>query len=140
MKLDSEIVPAAQLAVAGVANDPQHMGVADLLGENAQQVLVHIVHQVLEQIARRREAPSPADMQAHAPSSGATPTERRMQLGALTPREREVLELVARGASNKQIARQLDLSLHTVKRHVANILTKLNATSRIQAGAWVHAH
>lgn len=54
----------------------------------------------------------------------------------LTLREREVLERIAAGDSNKLIARALDLSLHTVKRHVANILDKLELDSRGQAAAW----
>lgn len=54
-------------------------------------------------------------------------------LATLTEREREVLELVASGAGNKHIARELDLSLHTVKRHIANILDKLDCASRGQA-------
>jgi LuxR family transcriptional regulator, maltose regulon positive regulatory protein len=47
----------------------------------------------------------------------------------------EVLELIAAGESNKIIARRLDLSPHTVKRHVANILGKLGVDSRGQAAA-----
>jgi LuxR family maltose regulon positive regulatory protein len=54
----------------------------------------------------------------------------------LSAREREVLERIAAGDSNKLIARALDLSPHTVKRHVANILDKLVLTSRAQAAAW----
>ena len=54
-------------------------------------------------------------------------------LAGLTDREREVLQQVARGASNKHIARSLSLSLHTVKRHIANILDKLDCDSRGQA-------
>jgi DNA-binding CsgD family transcriptional regulator len=59
-------------------------------------------------------------------------------LSSLTGREREVLALLAEGQSNKLIARALDLSLHTVKRHVANILTKLAVDSRTQAAAYWH--
>ena len=58
------------------------------------------------------------------------------QAGGLSEREREVLELVAAGASNKHIARELDLSLHTVKRHICNILDKLDCDSRGQAADW----
>jgi LuxR family maltose regulon positive regulatory protein len=54
-------------------------------------------------------------------------------LARLSDREREVLAAVAAGAGNKHIARTLDLSLHTVKRHVANILDKLDCASRGQA-------
>jgi len=55
--------------------------------------------------------------------------------GGLTPREREVLELLAAGASNKVIARRLGLSFHTAKAHVAAVLQKLGATSRADAVA-----
>jgi LuxR family maltose regulon positive regulatory protein len=54
-------------------------------------------------------------------------------LSVLSERELEVLERVASGASNKHIARDLSLSLHTVKRHIANILDKLDCASRGQA-------
>jgi LuxR family maltose regulon positive regulatory protein len=54
----------------------------------------------------------------------------------LSEREREVLERIAAGDSNKLIARAFDLSPHTVKRHVANILDKLDLRSRGQAAAW----
>jgi predicted ATPase/DNA-binding CsgD family transcriptional regulator len=54
----------------------------------------------------------------------------------LTPRELDVLKLVAQGLSNADIARRLVLSEHTVHRHLANILRKLNLTSRAAAAAW----
>ncbi len=53
----------------------------------------------------------------------------------LTPREREVLALLASGASNKAIAQALDLSVHTVKFHVASLIEKLGAGSRLEAVA-----
>jgi LuxR family maltose regulon positive regulatory protein len=56
--------------------------------------------------------------------------------GGLSAREVEVLARIAAGDSNKLIARAFDLSPHTVKRHVANILDKLGAESRGQAAAW----
>ena len=51
----------------------------------------------------------------------------------LTSRELEVLQLVTRGSDNRQIAKTLFLSEHTVKNHVANILLKLEVGNRIQA-------
>ena len=47
---------------------------------------------------------------------------------------------MAAGDSNKLIARALDISPHTVKRHVANILGKLDLASRSQVAAWLHTH
>lgn len=55
--------------------------------------------------------------------------------GELTPRERDVLALMAEGASNKAIARQLGISVHTAKFHVGSILDKLDATGRTDAVA-----
>lgn len=54
---------------------------------------------------------------------------------ALTPRELEVLALLAAGASNKWIARRLGISVHTAKFHVAGVLEKLSAHSRAEAVA-----
>ena len=51
----------------------------------------------------------------------------------LTPREKEVLQEIARGASNKQIAALLTISVNTVKKHVSSILTKLGVQDRRQA-------
>jgi DNA-binding NarL/FixJ family response regulator len=51
----------------------------------------------------------------------------------LTPREREVLDLVSRGFSNRRIAGQLGISVHTVKFHVSTIYGKLGATNRAEA-------
>jgi DNA-binding CsgD family transcriptional regulator len=53
----------------------------------------------------------------------------------LTPRELDVLALLAEGASNKAIARQLGISVHTVKFHVGSLLDKLDATGRTDAVA-----
>lgn len=52
---------------------------------------------------------------------------------ALTPREIEVLGMLAEGLGNKAIARRLSISEHTVKFHVSSIFTKLNASSRTEA-------
>lgn len=64
---------------------------------------------------------------AHPPAAPAQPGE------TLTPREREVLALLAEGLPNKLIARQLAISEHTVKFHVNGLLTKLGAASRTEA-------
>ena len=66
------------------------------------------------------------------------PAQVTMQIGQrnlahLSPREMEVLRLVAKGLSNKEIAAQLGLVVGTVKIHVANIFTKLSVSDRTQA-------
>jgi DNA-binding NarL/FixJ family response regulator len=63
------------------------------------------------------------------------PTRRTDPAAELSAREREVLELVAGGATNRQVAERLVLSEHTVHRHVANILRKLDLPSRAAAAA-----
>ena len=55
----------------------------------------------------------------------------------LSPREQEVLREIARGASNKEIARQLSIAETTVKIHVQHILRKLGLSSRVQAAVFM---
>ncbi|MFZ6686913.1 response regulator [Undibacterium sp. SXout11W] len=58
----------------------------------------------------------------------------------LTPRERETMVCLARGESNKEIARTLDVAESTVKIHVQNILKKLNLSSRVQIAVYAVEH
>jgi DNA-binding NarL/FixJ family response regulator len=60
--------------------------------------------------------------------------------GSLTPREQEVLALVAQGLTNRRIATRLGVSEHTVHRHVANIFTRLGLSSRAAAVAFGLRH
>jgi DNA-binding NarL/FixJ family response regulator len=75
-----------------------------------------VTRRLIEEFARR---PAPAE---HRPEA----------LAALTAREHEVLELVARGHSNAEIATELVISEQTVKTHVGNVLAKLGLRDRIQ--------
>jgi DNA-binding NarL/FixJ family response regulator len=78
-----------------------------------------LASRLLEEFARLAKRPAPQ------PAGSETPE--------LTARERQVLQLIATDASDKEIAAQLSLSLHTVKTHVRNILSKLQAANRRQA-------
>ena len=79
------------------------------------------------------------------PASDSTPappetppeqSEDREALQSLSPREREILALIARGDSNKLIGRELDIAETTVKIHVQHILRKLGLSSRVQAAVF----
>jgi two-component system nitrate/nitrite response regulator NarL len=59
------------------------------------------------------------------------------ELDALTGREVEILECIAKGMSNKVIARELDISDGTVKVHVKHLLKKLGLRSRVEAAVWM---
>ena len=56
----------------------------------------------------------------------------------MTPREREVINLIAEGLSNKGIAQRLHIATHTVKSHVRNIMEKLTLHTRLQLAAFAH--
>jgi DNA-binding NarL/FixJ family response regulator len=73
---------------------------------------------VIEEFARQRPS---------------TPPPQPPAVADLTPREREVLDLLARGLSNPEICRRLVISEATAKTHVARILQKLNLRDRVQA-------
>lgn len=54
----------------------------------------------------------------------------------LTPRQREVVDLISEGMSNKRIAAELHISIHTVKSHIRYIMKKLDRNTRLQIAAW----
>ena len=58
----------------------------------------------------------------------------------LTPKEMEVLRALGRGLSNREIALELFVTEFTVKKHVSQVLAKLNLTDRTQAALWANAN
>ena len=92
----------------------------------------------LDEAARRRLRHW-AELAQHLRAGGVRDPAALPALPGLTEREAEVLARIAAGDSNKLIARALDLSPHTVKRHVANILDKLGVDTRGQAAARARA-
>ncbi len=68
--------------------------------------------------------------------SSSTPGPVDPELDQLTPREREVLRLIARGFAYKQVARRLDISVKTVETHVSAVLRKLQLSSRYELTTW----
>lgn len=75
-------------------------------------------------------------LQARAPASPAGPPPPA-DSGPLTPREREVADLIARGMTNRQIARQLGIAEWTAVNHVRHIMRKLECPSRIHVARWM---
>ena len=67
-------------------------------------------------------------------------TNANAAFGPLTPREIEVVRLVAAGKTNRMIARELYLSEKTVAHHLGNVFTKLGLTSRAAATAYAYEH
>jgi DNA-binding NarL/FixJ family response regulator len=84
-------------------------------------------------------APRPGNATDAGSGSTGTPTPAA-RARHLTPRELEVLRLVAAGKTNKAVAAELFISERTVDRHVSNILTKLDVTSRAAATAFAYEH
>jgi len=74
------------------------------------------------------------------PGEAAWADPARRSASPLTAREHEIVVLIARALSNKQIADELVISPATVARHVANILAKLGFTSRTQVASWAGRH
>jgi predicted ATPase/DNA-binding NarL/FixJ family response regulator len=108
-------------------------------------------------VARARAALGEASFSAHLARGQAMPTARAVAqalqepapeaadrppdvtLARLSPREREVAGLIARGLSNKEIAARMVISARTVETHVQHIMDKLGCTSRAQIAAWAAA-
>ncbi len=65
-------------------------------------------------------------------------SEGERDIDQLTPRERDILKLIAQGLSNKMIARKLDITESTVKVHVKHLLKKMKLKSRAEVAVWVH--
>ncbi len=136
------------LADLGRALDPLEARLADLDRQRLRAVMgdeafdaeyaagrtlgpARAAYEIGPQIQAGREVP-----RAPAPMSEPDAALSGEAASVLTPRERDVLKLVAQGLSNADIARRLVLSEHTVHRHLANILHKLGLSSRAAAAAW----
>jgi DNA-binding NarL/FixJ family response regulator len=96
--------------------------------EDAARMELDAARTVFEQLGAQ------PDLVSLAPTDGAVPGH------PLTPRESEVLILVAQGLTNRGIATTLFLSEKTVARHLSNIFTKINVNSRSAATAYAYEH
>ncbi len=117
----------AELARAAIEARTVLEAAANAAAEAAEQALAVAValDEALAQLGEH-DAPEAASSNGRAPQA---------PFGALSPREQEVLALVARGFTNKDIAETLYVSPNTVKTHVASLLHKLDAETRAQLAA-----
>jgi DNA-binding CsgD family transcriptional regulator len=113
---------ATVLIEAGRSTDTDHA--AALLGEGAALADHHGMLPLIAKIAELRE------------SSSVRPSPP----GGLTPREVDVLGLLAQGKTNQEIAVELFIAERTASNHVSNILAKLNCGNRVEAAAFAHRH
>lgn len=91
------------------------------------ELAIRLLRRLTEQLEREEELAASAfrRLPEECPES--------LSLGLLTPREVEVLRLLAQGQTNREIARELSIALSTVKNHVQHIITKLEVSDRTQA-------
>jgi NarL family two-component system response regulator LiaR len=122
---DDKVLPAVRAGAAGYLL--KDVGPPELVRAirtvHGGEALLHpaVAARVLEEVAAPAPAPAPAPPRAEP---------------GLTPREREVLALVARGLANKRIAQELGIAEKTVKIHVSRILHKLGVADRTQAALY----
>ncbi|WP_151770143.1 response regulator [Streptomyces abyssomicinicus] len=109
---------------------PEHLVSAVRLVRTGDALLAPaITRRLVERYARQAAGPGPAAARGQGSAAG----ELHRDLSALTPRELEVLRLLARGLSNAELAARLHLAETTVKTHVGRVLAKLQLRDRVQA-------
>ena len=146
LRLLQDDAPQAQVVMLTVSEDADDL--VDALRAGARGYLLKNIDtdfllDSIRRAARGESVMSPqmatkladAMRQPAKPTSPGTPNAVK-----LTPRESEIIVMLARGASNKEIARDLDLAESTVKIHVQGILRKLNLASRVQAAVYAVEH
>jgi DNA-binding CsgD family transcriptional regulator/tetratricopeptide (TPR) repeat protein len=112
-----------------------------LIGQREAAARQRATQLIDEAIATARALPMPRLLaQAQRLSDRSGVHHKRTNVAGLTARELEVLGLLAAGRSTKDIAGVLDLSAHTVERHIENIYAKTGARGRVEAAAFAHRH
>ena len=142
-----EAAPAARILVLTVSEDADDLAAALRAGVHGyllKTIEGDQLAQAIHGVMHGQAAVSPemtgklvlAFQSADAPAAAAVPAAPAEPAGLLSPREQQVLEQIATGASNKEIARALEIAETTVKIHVQHILRKLQLSSRVQAAVY----
>ncbi len=124
------VIVLAQKAPPGWTSEALHAGVRAVLPSN---VSAGQLRAALEAAAAGLVVVHPSELSGVLPERAVLSAPLRELPEPLTPREREVLQMISAGLGNKEIAARLSISEHTVKFHVASILGKLGASSRTEA-------
>lgn len=145
LRLLAEEVPSAQVVMLTVSEDAEDLLEALRAGARGyllKNIDTEFLVDAIQRAARGESVMSPqmACKLADAMRQPVKGTTRDGSEARLTPRERDILHMLARGASNKEIARAFGLAESTVKIHVQSILRKLNLTSRVQAAVYAVEH
>jgi len=127
--------PATQVLMLTSSTDDEHLIAAVRAGALAYLLKTAPVDRVVESVraAARGESLLEPRLAARLVRELRDGAPRRRPLDQLSPREQDVLAVLARGRSNREIARTLTISEETVKAHVSSILAKLHLTDRTQA-------
>ncbi|HXV07378.1 MAG TPA: response regulator [Burkholderiales bacterium] len=141
VKTLSEEVPESRVLMLTVSEDADDL--IETLRRGASGYLLKNIDTQMLLDSIRRAAEGEAVVSAEMTSklvrglkAGPRPEAQPADRERLSPREREILGFLAKGASNKEIARELEVAESTVKIHVQHILRKLNLTSRVQAAVY----
>ena len=150
-KAIKDAYPAVKIVIVTVSDEPAHL--FEALKKGAQGYLLKnlnpsawreylravaaddaplspdIALSILREFARRRGTPGSS---GHAPSAQRSDPSDETPREDLTPREKEILQEVARGLTNRDVAATLGVSEHTVKNHLKSILQKLRLGNRVQ--------
>lgn len=140
-----EGVPAAQIIMLTVSEDAEDL--LEALRAGARGYLLKNIETdfLVESIRRAAKGESVMSMQMTSKLADAMRLQPKESVANANPeklsrREKEIIMMLAKGASNKEIARVLDVTESTVKIHVQGILRKLNLTSRVQAAVYAVEH
>ncbi|MGD9787766.1 MAG: response regulator [Sulfuricellaceae bacterium] len=147
VKLINEEVPGTRVVMLTVSEDAEDLvdclraGAAGYLLKNIE---TEFLIDAIQRAARGESVMSPQMtgklVQELRQPKEQVPAAAEAEREKLSPREKEIITLLAKGASNKEVARALNVAESTVKIHVQNILKKLNLSSRVQAAVYAVEH
>lgn len=135
VRILQEEMPALQIAMCTVYEDDEHIFNALRAGASGYLLKRTSPEKLLEALSDLHNGGSPmsGEIARRVVASFQKKTTPSPELAALTPREKEILDLLAKGYLYKEIAAELFISIETVKRHIHNIYEKLHVQTRTEA-------